>query len=287
MRQALGKGLEALIPKAIPKNAIQKIPIAQIRPNPYQPRRSFDPEGLKELAQSIRKHGLAQPIVVTFHAPSQSYELVAGERRLRACEIAGLSEIEALVRQELPNAERLALSLVENLQREDLNPIEAAQGYQRLLQEFSLTQSELSEVIGKSRPTIANTLRLLDLPEEILGALRSGSISEGHARALLGVSQAVERRRLLEKVLREKLTVRELEVLVQEWKQSSRKGSLRGPSKNGKKPETKLLERELEQILGTRIEISAQRNHRGRISLYFFSLEDFDRLISLLKKNRR
>src|SRR5260221_40670 len=193
MRQALGKGLEALIPSDENHSAhrghkgdfIQKIPIIHIRPNHLQPRKIFDPEKLSGLAQSIKENGLAQPIIVSFDAVTNTYELIAGERRLRASQLAGLAEIEAVVRAPEDDKQRLALTLIENLQREDLNPIEEALGYLRLMKEFSMSQTQLCDSLGKSKSAISNTLRLLALPEEIQKALQNEQISEGHARALL------------------------------------------------------------------------------------------------------
>ncbi len=227
-RKALGRGLSALLPTAptMPRHAGIAVPpmdgtpikiaIDKIRANHLQPRRHFDPEALGELAESIKQHGLAQPIVVSYDAVSRSYELIAGERRWRATQLAGLQEIEVVVRQPRDDKQRLALTLIENLQREDLNPIEVALGYLRLMKEFGINQTELGGEVGKSKSGISNTLRLLELPEEIQKTLQFGQLSEGHGRALLMVTDPNLRHSVFKKVLEGKLSVRETEALAKQ-----------------------------------------------------------------------
>ena len=293
MRQALGRGLDALIPSGTVDGVTQQsipvrmIPISSIRPNHLQPRKHFDPERLSELAQSIKEHGLAQPIIVSLHGDTNTYELIAGERRLRASELAGLTEIEAIVRTPSSDKERLAISLIENLQREDLNPIEEALGYLRLMKEFGISQTQLSEVIGKSKSSISNTLRLLDLPEEIQKALHFNQLSEGHARALLSIENPLERHKLFKIILEQGLSVRDVESYCQRIQGGEivpEKPTSRPPAVK-RSADEKAMEESLQKKLGTRVDIR-QRNGsaRGSIVLHYYSLEDFDRLVTILNK---
>src|SRR3989339_1606863 len=223
MRKALGRGLAALIPtEEISKNTSStgtqqdvslKIPIEKICVNRYQPRKHFDQEKLSELASSIKEHGLAQPIVVSYDQAKDNYEIIAGERRLRACELAGMNEVEVIIRSAKSDKQRLALALVENLQREDLNAIEQALGYLRLMKEFQISQTELTQVVGKSKSSVSNTLRLLELPENIQKSIQCRQISEGHARAILMVPDHSLRQVLFNRVLEQNLSVRDTEDL--------------------------------------------------------------------------
>lgn len=297
-RKALGRGLSALIPAthtpmaetASPPSgdgAPFKIAIDQIRPNHLQPRRHFEPVALGELASSIKQHGLAQPIVVSFDAASRSYELIAGERRWRAAQLAGLLEIEVVVRQPSDDKERLALTLIENLQREDLNPIEVALGYLRLMKEFGLNQTELGEEVGKSKSGISNTLRLLDLPEEIQKALQFGQLSEGHGRAFLMISDPNLRHAVFKKVLEEKLSVREAEALAKQV-ETGASGAAIEPTKKTAAPkpaDLRALEESLQISLGTKVVIRTNKNPaKGSVQIHFFSFDDFDKIIKMLKK---
>lgn len=299
MRKALGRGLDALIPAPASNNSTSLsvgstgtpvlVAIEKIRPNHLQPRRHFDPEKLAELAASIKEHGLAQPIVVSHDAPSGTYEIIAGERRLRASELAGVKEVEVIVKVPRNDQQRLALALIENIQREDLNPIEAALGYLRLMREFHIAQTELCRVVGKAKSTISNTLRLLDLPDDMQKAIEFGQLSEAHGRALLMVQNAVERHRLFSLALEQKLSVREVENLA---RQISEGLTLESPDKHlvpakhaDRPADIVALETELQQHLGTKIEIKTRKDPtKGSITIHFFSLDDFDKVLKTLKK---
>lgn len=292
-RKALGRGLTALIPApaflsvAPGEGGIAKIPIDKIRPNHLQPRRHFDAEALSELATSISQHGLAQPIIVSFDTVTRSYELINGERRWRACQLAGLKDVEVIVRQPKDDRHRMALTLIENLQRADLNPVEVALGYLRLMKEFGINQTALADEVGKSKAAISNTLRLLELPEEILKALQFGQITEGHGRALLTVSDPNIRHAVFQKLLTNKLSVRETETLARDMEASpvlyerpvSRKEAKSTPA------DLRALEDELQQILGTKVVIRTRKiPSKGCIQIHFFTFDDFDRIIKVIKK---
>lgn len=285
MRKALGKGLEALIPKAatttIDAKEPARIPINKIRPNHLQPRKHFDPEQLGALAASIREHGLAQPILVSFDPDTNSYELIAGERRLRAAELAGFTEIEAVLRSPASDKERLSLALIENLQREDLSPIDAALGYLRLMKESVINQTQLASVMGKSKSAVSNTLRLLELPENIQKSLQSGKLSEGHARALLMIENSAEKQRIFCIIQEQNLSVRESEDLA--------RGSTLGPRKtrarrlDTRTADIRALESSLQQRLGIKVEIRTKKDpSAGKIILHFYSLTDLDKVVNLI-----
>ncbi len=300
-RKALGRGLSALIPGAPAPvstttdptagtlsviSGITKVPVDKIRPNHLQPRRHFEPEALTELATSIKQHGLAQPIVVSYDLSTRSYELIAGERRWRATQLAGLHEIDVVVRQPRDEKHRMALTLIENLQRADLNPIEIALGYLRLMKEFGINQSALAEEVGKSKATISNTLRLLELSEEIQKALQYGQITEGHGRALLTITEPNLRHAVFQKLLANKLSVRETEALAREMEAGP---LVEEPSKDKKveaKPaDLRALEDSLQQVLGTKVVIRTKKSgNKGTIQIHYFSFEDFDRILKVLKK---
>lgn len=292
MRKALGRGLDALIP-SVPKpespppasgDSILKIPIEKIRANHLQPRKHFDPERLSALAASIREHGLAQPILVSRDDGSDTYEIIAGERRLRAAQLAGLKEIESIVRSPASEKERLSIALIENLQREDLNPIEEALGYLKLIEELGISQTELGQIIGKSKSAISNTLRLLDLPEDIQKAVRFGQITEGHARALLMIENTIEIKTVFDIIISQDLSVRESEDLARKTNggQSLRQKILR--SKQQKSADIKHLETEIQRQLGTKVEIRTRKDPtKGSITIHYFSLSDFDKIVNILK----
>ncbi|HXS99477.1 MAG TPA: ParB/RepB/Spo0J family partition protein [Elusimicrobiota bacterium] len=297
-RKALGRGLSALIPAAPVTPAATavaaasdgtpiKIAVDKIRANHLQPRRHFDPEALGELAASIKQHGLAQPIVVSYDPLSRSYELIAGERRWRATQLAGLQEIEVVVRQPKDDKQRLALTLIENLQRADLNPIEVALGYLRLMKEFGINQTALGEEVGKSKSGISNTLRLLELPEEIQKALQFGQLSEGHGRALLMVTDPNLRHAVFKKVLEGKLSVRETESLAKQV-EAGEPPAEEAPVKKAAPPkpaDLRALEETLQTSLGTKVVIRANKNPaKGSIQIHYFSFDDFDKIIKVLKK---
>lgn len=290
-RKALGRGLDALIPSMPvvanpqPQETVLRVPIAKIRPNRLQPRKHFDPEKLAELAASIKEHGLAQPVVVSFDAGSETYELIAGERRLRASELAGFKDVEVVVRSPGTDKERLALALVENLQREDLNPIETALGYLRLIKEFSITQTEVGAVVGKSKQAVSNTLRLLELPEEIQKSLQYGKLTEGHARALLMIQNAAARHRIFTVVLEQKLSVRQTEDLARQAAGDEARPAKAARPRLDKPADIKNLETELEHALGTKVEVQPHKDlKQGRITVHYFSLDDLDRIIKIIKK---
>lgn len=297
-RKALGRGLSALIPTApaLPQATAAapvadgvpiKIAIDKIRANHLQPRRHFDPEKLGEMAESIKQHGLAQPIVVSYDAVSRSYELIAGERRWRATQLAGLQEIEVVVRQPRDDKHRLALTLIENLQREDLNPIEVALGYLRLMKEFGINQTELGGEVGKSKSGISNTLRLLELPEEIQKALQFGQLSEGHGRALLMVADPNLRHAVFKKVLEGKLSVRETEALAKQVDAGEAPPDTAPVKKAAaqKPADLRALEESLQISLGTKVVIRTNKNPaKGSVQIHFFSFDDFDKIIKVLNK---
>ncbi len=291
MRKALGKGIEALIPKVSRAASIEvvSIDIDKIKPNKYQSRTQFDQEKLKELASSIKREGVVQPIIVS---PSgDNYQLVAGERRWWAAKMAELKEIPALVRR-VTDREMFEISLIENIQREDLNPIEEAQAFQRLMKEFNLSQQELADHLGKTRSTVANILRLINLPEEIKEFVSGKLISAGHARVLLSIPGEKKRIDLARRILKEKLTVRETEDIVERLKVKGMPSGKRVARKE-KSPEVIELEEELQRILGTKVRIKSTRSGRfspgeggkvqGKIEIEYYSLEDLERIIELLR----
>ncbi len=263
MNKSFSKGLSALIPKRILKTpdqpskhneAIFYIDIAKIQPNPYQPRQEFDLELLKSLAESIRHYGILQPLVVTagemtdgFNQVLQ-YQLIAGERRLTAAKMAGLKEVPVIVRQSSPQ-EKLELSLIENVQRADLNPVEKAMAYRRLEKEFNLSQKEIAQVCGKSREAVSNTLRLLTLPDEMQKTIREGALTEGHARAILAAQEPIKQNAVFKKILSDGLNVREAEELAQKINMH----------KSASKPATRLIREflELEQKIKERFRIES------------------------------
>lgn len=295
MRQALGRGLDALIPAGAPADApktgtdgrsgTQKLPIALIRPNRFQPRKVFDAEKLSELSQSIKENGLAQPVLVSYDPSTNTYELIAGERRLKASQLAGLTEIEAVVRPPYSDRQKLALALIENLQREDLNPIEEAMGYLRLMKEFGINQTQLADTMGKSKPAISNSLRLLELPEEVQKALQNNQITEGHAKVLLGLKNTVELIKLFHLCVSNNFSVRELEDMVRkihDGKKIPEPKPLEAPEK--KEPDVRAIEDSLKQALGTKVEIAMKSGSKGHITLHFYSVTDFEKIVNLLKK---
>ena len=286
MHKALGRGLESLLPKSTPETtsaseSIVKIQIDKIKPNRYQPRLEFDSTKLNELAESIKEHGLTQPIVVTQSMVPGEYELIAGERRLRASKIADIKEVSCIVKQ-VNDKEKFQLSLIENLQRQDLNPIEEARAYKRLSEEFDLTQEDLAKTLGKERSGIANTLRFLNLSPEIQEAIITGAISAGHGKILAGISDHSKQKMLGDKILREKLTVREIESIVASWKDVLKSG------KKKKKPEAELINlcEELQRHLGAKVKIVGKAK-KGKIEIHYFSLKELERISAILKSKKK
>jgi ParB family chromosome partitioning protein len=277
-RSALGTGLAALLPDRLDGDYFL-CPIEQIRPSPHQPRQHFPEEAIEELAQSIREKGLIQPVILR-RAGSEGYELIAGERRWRAAQRAGIPDIPAIVR-EASDEELLELALVENLQREDLNPVEEAQAYRALLHRTGATQDALSSRLGKSRAAIANALRLLSLPPQALDALRSARITPGHARAILALDQEDERLRLLDEILAKGLSVREAE----DRSRARRPKAPRTPLRRD--PNIRTIEERLSRSLGTRVSLQPGRKKgAGRLSIEYRSLDDLDRILDLLKASQ-
>jgi ParB family chromosome partitioning protein len=278
-RQALGKGLGALIPeKGVPegegKKALQQCGIEEVQPNPFQPRKTFSDEQLQELVDSIREKGILQPLLV--RRKSDGYELIAGERRWRAAQRAGLREIPILVR-DVSDSEMLELSLIENIQRENLNAIEEAEAYKRLVEQFHFTQEEISKKVGKDRTTIANTIRLLRLPPEIKLSLAEGKITMGHARAFLSLDGVDKQKLLWKRLLSGGLSVRQTESLVKRLRTRS------SPTPRRSNPEWSVLVEELQRALGTKVRIVG-KGKRGKIEIDFFSPDELDRIIELLRK---
>ncbi|HEV8662046.1 MAG TPA: ParB/RepB/Spo0J family partition protein [Candidatus Methylomirabilis sp.] len=272
-RQALGRGLEALIPSAgTEEHGIRQIPLDAIHPSGHQPRKVFDGNKLQELAGSIRSHGVLAPIIL--RQTNDGYELVAGERRFRAARMAGLATIPAIIK-EVSNSEMLELALIENIQREDLNPIEEAEVYRRLTEEFGLSQEEVARRVGRDRSSVANALRLLRLPARIQQDLAAGSLTAGHARALLALEVASEQLRLREQIVRRGLTVRAAESLVRRLKARPVPRRLSAARLS---PHVSALEDRLRQRLATKVAI-IPAGRGGRIELHYFSDEDLTRLV--------
>jgi ParB family chromosome partitioning protein len=271
----LGRGLGALIPQTNPAGAAPiEIPIARIRGNPYQPRQRVEQETLQSLADSITIHGVLQPIIVT--EVFDGYQLIAGERRVRAAQMAGLDHVPAIVRQ-LAKRDQLAVAIVENVQRSDLNPMEEANAFRQLGDEFGLSQDEIAKRIGRARSTVANTLRLLDLAPDVQEALSAGSISEGHARALAGAPTATQHQ-LLEAVIARGLSVRQTEELVRRLREERTPPSAAKKTTDG---QIDRLEEDLRTALGTKVQIARSRKG-GRIVIEYYSDEEFSRLFERL-----
>lgn len=293
-RQALGKGLDALIKQtqeissmttqevaaAAPAGTtVSKIAVNKIVPNRFQPRRVFDEGKLQELAQSIKEHGLTQPIVVVYDAGLDKYEIVVGERRFRATQLAGLTEIDAIVHKHLGDQEMCALALIENIQREDLNPIETALGYRNLMNKFYITQTDLSSYCGKSKAAISNALRLLELEPAIQDALQAGTISEGHGRALLMVTDPAKRDALFKKMNNSKMSVRQAEDAARALMFPTKK-----PAKKAKSADVASFENDLQAALGTKVEVKCGKNiKKGMLVIHYHSLDELDNIASRLK----
>ncbi|MGC8840101.1 MAG: ParB/RepB/Spo0J family partition protein [Candidatus Sumerlaeaceae bacterium] len=296
-KRVLGKGLGALLPNRGANAAtehivaaatapheessplgelVQEIPITAIQPNPQQPRLHFSEEALEELAASIRSHGVLQPILVSQRGVR--YVLIAGERRWRAAQRAGLETIPAIVR-EVSERESLEYTLIENLQREDLNPIEEARAYNTLMVNFGLTQEQVAARVDKSRPAVANALRLLNLPEDIQAHVEAGRLSAGHARALLTLPTAEEQRHWCKVALRRGLSVRQLENKIQHHlSRSSRPKARTSRSAATDAPALAELRNRFEEILGCRVQISMSGTNSGKVEIYFTSLDELDRI---------
>jgi ParB family transcriptional regulator, chromosome partitioning protein len=297
----LGRGLGALIPEpevaaavvdrplgpagagpGASAEGLLSLPLAKLRPNPEQPRRSFSEESLAELASSLKTHGLIQPILVEAAADG-SYLIVAGERRYRAAGMAGIAEVPVIVRAFTPE-KRLEIALIENVQREDLNPVEEAEAYRALMSMGGRSQEEVADVVGKSRSAVANSIRLLKLPESVLAALREGSLSAGHAKALLSVVDPGRRDILFARIVAEGISVREAEAAANELNRP-RTAPAKGQPKpeRPKEPEIRQVEERLIEALGTKVSIKGD-GKKGTIAIEYYSLEDLERILDVLAR---
>ncbi len=293
----LGRGLEALLaarPAATeprngrdeaPRSALRSIPVAQIRPNPLQPRKEFIATELRDLEASIRANGLLQPVTVRAGSSGQEFFLIAGERRFRAVQRIGWREIPAIVREdgEVDDKAQLTLALVENLQRSDLNPIEEGEGYQQLISQFSLSQQEVADVVGKDRSTVANTLRLLALPSQVRRMVREGELTIGHARALLSLGDDHRIIELAKAIIAEGLNVREVERRVREA--GTKRAGTRGAAphtETKRPPEVARIEEELRRRLQTNAKIHLSSKNAGELRIPFFSADDLERVLDLV-----
>lgn len=298
--RGLGKGLDSLIPMgsvASEKKADSKeenkeskdnkatetvVKITQVEPNREQPRKNFDEDALQELADSIKQFGLLQPILVQDR--KTHYEIIAGERRWRAAKLAGLKEVPVIIR-DYTDQEIVEISLIENIQREDLNPIEEAQAYKRLLTEFNLKQDEVAERVSKSRTAVTNSMRLLKLCDEVQQMIIDDMLSTGHARALISIEDPEQQYMIAQKIFDEKLSVREVEKLVKDLNKPEK------PKKESNKEDKSLdiiyeaIEEKLKQSLGTKVEISSKGNGAGKLEIEFYNHDDLDRIIELLSKS--
>ena len=301
-KRGLGRGLSALIPETMDEEAsgqVREIPLGQVTPNPHQPRTLFEPEKMAELVSSVREHGILQPILVR-RVGHERYQLIAGERRFRAAKSAGLEAIPALVR-DISEREQLEIAVVENLQREDIGAMESARAYRRLIDEFAMTQETVSQRVGKSRTAIANTLRLLQLPEEVQDSIERGDISEGHARALLMAEDEGVIVHALQTVLKKNLSVRDTERLAKDLRNAAHNGTLPAkslssslsPSKNGGNgashggdgaidPNEADIADRLQQALGTKVSLRRTAGGGGRIEIEFYSAQELERVVEML-----
>ena len=286
-KKVLGRGLGALIPSA-PKgesapatnaSGLGNIPIEQIAPNPYQPRKTFNEASIEELARSVREHGIVQPLVVT-RTGENRYRLIAGERRFRAAQKAGLHTVPAVIKEALTEGDTLQIALIENIQREDLNPMEEAFAYHQLHEEFGLTQEEIAKRVGKERSTVANFLRLVKLPDSVKKLLASGQLSMGHARALLAIESAKKQEQLAERVVKKNLNVRQTEMLASERAPKAEKGE------KEKDVFTRDAEEKLQRALRAKVEIDRKRRG-GVIHIRFGSEDELIRVVDDLMGRRR
>ncbi|HEV7488943.1 MAG TPA: ParB/RepB/Spo0J family partition protein [Thermoanaerobaculia bacterium] len=285
-KKVLGRGLGALIPQRqeapVESHATQglaEIPISQIQPNPFQPRKTFNEASIDELARSVREHGIVQPLVVT--RAGDKYKLIAGERRFRAAQKAGLTTVPVLIKEMMAEGDALQIALIENIQREDLNPIEEAMAYHQLHDDFQLTQEEISRRVGKERSTVANFLRLLKLPDPVKKLLASGQLSMGHARALLAIESPKKQEQLAERVVRKNLNVRQTEMLASE-------SSPKTAEKKEKEKDvfTRDAEDKLQRTLRTKVEID-RRRRGGVIHIRYGSEDELIRVVDELMGRRR
>ncbi|HXL73599.1 MAG TPA: ParB/RepB/Spo0J family partition protein [bacterium] len=281
-KKALGRGLDALIPKKLldeKKGSAQQIPISKIKPNPFQPRKIFRPEDLQELTQSIKEKGVLQPVIVRKKA--DGWEIIAGERRYRASQKLGLLTLPAIEVQ-ASDVEALELALIENLQRADLSALEEAEGYQRLQEEFNMTQEQIAIKVGKDRATVANALRLLRLAPEVKSLVASGKLTAGHAKVLAALTNPLDQRKWAERIVRDGFSVREVEKWLQEQKGPTKKTKASSKSKD---PNLLKLEEGLRHWLGTKVSVRTAGRQRGVVSFEYYSLDDLDRILNLFRKS--
>lgn len=282
-RRRLGRGLEALLgptrEDAERDGSLVELAVVDIRPNPFQPRQDVDPAALEELKASIRQAGLLQPVVVRPTPDGGGYELIAGERRLRACQALGWERIPA-VKREVDDRTALTLALIENLQRDDLSPVDEARGYERLLAEFKLAQQDVADAVGRDRSTVANALRLLKLPAAVLAMLHGGQLSVGHARALLAVEDPRAAAALAREAVAQDLSVREMEDRVRGGRAPVRRPRLKRGV--GQAPEVRRVEDALRRRLGTDVRVTLRAKGKGQIHLAFYSNDDLARLLELM-----
>jgi len=271
-KHGLGRGIGALIPRVEQAHpTVQELPVAELELNPFQPRKHFDQAALEDLSSTIREHGILTPVVV--RRSPVGFQVIAGERRIRAARLAGLTHVPAIVK-DASDSQALQMALVENLQREDLNPLEAAEAYQRLVEEFGLTQEALAGRLGKDRSSVANSLRLLRLPKRIRDDVAAGTLSEGHARAILGLERPADQIRARDAVVRRGLTVRSTEALVRRLKEG---GSPQGSRARAQDPNWGSLEDDLRAALGTKVRI-VREGSGGTLQISFFSGDDLTRI---------
>ena len=293
-KSGLGKGLDALIPagnkkapvkketepviieKIVEKKGVETLKITEVEPNREQPRKNFNEDALLELSDSIKQYGVIQPLIV--QKKGDHYEIIAGERRWRAAKMAGIKEIPVIIK-DYSDQQVMEISLIENIQREDLNPIEEAEGIRQMIETYGLTQEEVSKSVGKSRPYIANSLRLLRLPETVRKYVEDGSLSTGHAKAIAAVSDEKKQIELAEVAIRDGLSVRQLEKLAQQDKSGVKTRS----SVKQKTADVKRVEEDLKNALGTKVTLN-QKGKKGKIEIEFYSKDELERLIELLKK---
>lgn len=279
----LGKGLDALFADNLveleePKKADTTLRLSQIEPDKNQPRKHFEEEAMEQLASSIKAHGLIQPIIVT-PIDSDRYRIIAGERRWRACRMAGLEEVPVLIR-EYSAQEISEISLIENLQREDLNPIEEALGYRNLMDVYHMTQEKIAETVSKSRSAVANTLRLLSLPEQILDFIKTGELSAGHARALLGVEDADTQLALANRIITEGLSVRQAEELVKKSKKEPKAPAATDPAIA---QALKELETRASAHVGNKVTIHHKPGNKGKVEISYYSVSELEKIIEILE----
>jgi len=278
-KQPLGRGLSSLIPESSRKQSADRvinISVNDLTPNPYQPRIQMDNESLEDLSASIKEKGVVQPIIVRSMG-SDKYEIIAGERRFRACKIAGLSEVPAIVK-EANDSEAMAIAITENIQREDLNAIELARAYNSLMSHFNLTQEQLAQTVGKSRPAVANIMRLLQLPKEIQEYILSQKISMGHARALLSLDREDLQIAICKNIMELDLSVRQTEKLIQKMlSQPKQQKAIIAPS-----AEIKAFESKLRTMLATQVKLH-QKGKKGKIEIEYYSTDDLDRIMSIIE----